>query len=243
MAKKTTHKKLTFKFVLRQMPYAFLYYLIGSLLGALLGFVLFNLNKELLLFILTAWFKRLMFGLDIFGAKNYTLWFVINNTIALILVVVASVLIMTLVIKRRLQLKGLKKFDTFRRLEARRPKITLYGIYIVPIGALVINGFLVSLFTAYIFLDMGMSQFVNVAMLLLPHGINELIALLIASSLGLSYIKILSPLIIKRKWEECIKTGKELLGSKVTLFFIVVIALLVLFSGFLEGALGLLVLT
>lgn len=235
---KNAYKKLTFKFVLRQTPYAFLYFVIGSLFGALTSFVLFNLNKELLMFILDAWFKRLMFGLTLFGTRNYTLWFVVNNIIALLLVIVASVLIMVFVIKGRTRFRTWK-FDRFRKFETRRPKITLYGIYIVPIGALMINGFLVSLFAVYIFLDAGMSHFIDVLMLLLPHGINELIALVLASSLGLSYIKILSPLILARRWDECIETGKKFLSSNVTLFFMIIIAILIVFSGFIEGAIGL----
>jgi len=242
---RNAYGRLTFTFVLRQMPRALLYYIIGSLLGAAAAFALFAIDKNLLEFILTVWFKRLLLGLTLLGSKNYTLWFVINNIAALTLVVAASVMIMMLVLRRRTRRTGLKifkRFDRFQNIEERRPRITLFGIYIVPIGALLVNSFLISMFATYVLMNMGYNYFVNVVMLLLPHGINEIVALLMASSIGLAYIKILSPFILARRWDDCIKLGKSMLKSRVTFFFMTLIAILVVFSAFLEGALGLFVL-
>jgi hypothetical protein len=234
-------RRFTFTFVLRQMPLAFLYYIVGSLLGAAASFALFAVDKSFLEFVLTVWFKRLLLGLTLLGSKNYTLWFVINNMAALMLVIIASVMIMMLVLGRRATFEKSWRFKRFGTIERRRPRITLFGIRIVPVGALLINGFLIAMFATYVLLGMGYDYFVDVVMLLLPHGINEVVALVIASSVGLAYIRILSPFILARRWDDCTMLGKSMLKSRVTFFFMTLIAILVVFSGFLEGALGLFV--
>lgn len=226
-------KKLTIRLVFNQLPRTFLYFIIGSLLGTLTGYILFYTNRELFEFVLTVWRKRIMLGVS-FGAQP-TFWFILNNIIALSLVVVASILILLHISKTPTYLFTKK----FRRFEKHRPKITLFGLYIIPVGALLVNSFLLSLFAMYVLLNFSFEKFVEVAYLLVPHGINELIALLLASSLGLSYLQILSPLILSKRWKKCVEVGKSLLRSNVTLFFVAVIAILIVFSGFLEGLLGL----
>jgi uncharacterized membrane protein SpoIIM required for sporulation len=128
----------------------------------------------------------------------------------------------------------------FYRFEKYRPKITLYGLYIIPIGALLINGSLITFFVSYIYLTRSYQEFISMTALLLPHGINESLALLIAAALGLAYLKILSPLILNRKWQTATRKAKLMLHSKVTWIFLVIIALLVVFSGFIEAMLTLL---
>lgn len=227
-------KKLTLGFVLEQMPRSFLYLISAFVIGTISGYILFYYNKQLFEHILNLWFKRILFGVGFFG-EYYGIWFIINNVVALMLVIVSTVLIMihisktpTFFITKR-----------FRSLEKHRPKITLFGLYMVPVGALLINGFLISLFVTYVLLNSGFSSFVSIILLLLPHGVSELLALLFASSLGLAYLKILSPIILKKKWSLCTKTGKKLLTSRVTLLVIAIVAILVVFSGFIEGMLGL----
>jgi uncharacterized membrane protein SpoIIM required for sporulation len=77
--------------------------------------------------------------------------------------------------------------------------------------------------------------------LTLPHGTIEIIALLLASSLVLAYLKILKPTILKGNLKQAVKIAKKLLASQVTLFFVVLIILLLFFSGIMEGVLILLV--
>lgn len=222
------------RMVVRQLTPSSLYFVIGSFLGVFSGLTLFVFNKDLLDFILTVWFKRILFGTTIFG-NQYTFWFVLNNIVVLLLIVVASILIMFLIMRKRKYIS----YDRFGIMEKQHPRITLLSLYVIPIGALMINGFLLSLFVFYVLFNYGFDKFVTSMLLLLPHGINEILALFLASSLALSYIKILSPLILARKWNSCRKVGKELLSSRVTLFIITLIAILVLFSGFIEGALTL----
>jgi len=222
--------------VLRKVPQAFLYYVIGSLAGVGFGFVLFNINKNFLEAVLNLWKKRLLFGVEFIGEGAYTFWFIINNLAVMLVVVVASVFILIQVSREPRGFK--KRFKRFRRIEKRRPKITLFGLYMVPIGALLINGFLISMFATYIFLNYGLARFTEAVMLLVPHGINEIIALVLACSLGLSYLKIMKPLILKGRAKDAIKTGKLLLKTDTTFYIVVIILMLVIFSGFLEGVLG-----
>ena len=224
--------KITVGMVLKQMPRAFLYLIIGSLLGITIGFVLFYTNKPIFELILVIWSRKILFGAEFFGSENYSLWFIINNLIALLLVVTATIMILTHISKT----PTFYVAKRFRKLEKHRPKITVFGLYIIPIGAVIINGFLISLFATYVLLIYEFGRFFDVMMLLLPHGIGELLALLLASSLGLAYLKILTPLILKKKWKSCIKTGEQLLKSRTTLFIVIAIIVLVIFSGLLEGS-------
>lgn len=169
-----------------------------------------------------------------FGEKYNTFWFILNNIIALLVVIVASLLILNHVSKTP-EFAITKKL---KFLEKRRPKIMLTGLYMVPLGALLVNSFLISLFITYVFLNFGFERFFTVVLLLLPHGITEVFALILASSLGLAYLKILSDLILKGKWKFCSKTLKELIGSRVTLLIIIFVIILVIFGGLIEGSLG-----
>jgi hypothetical protein len=226
-------KKFDVKFVFSQMPLTIVYFFIGSSLGTIISFLLFFLNREFLTFLLEIWFNRLRIGLEILGGHQ-TLWFIINNIVALMLIILASVLIFSFVLRKK---KAPKYFKRFNNLERHNPKITLYSAYMIPIGALVINGFLVSLFLTYALFNYGIESAASALILMVPHGVNEIVALFIACSLGLAYLKIISPMIKKRQIDKSIKTGKSLLFSKTTLTFIVLIAILVVFSGFVEGVL------
>jgi uncharacterized membrane protein SpoIIM required for sporulation len=225
-------EKFNFRLVLKQLPYSLLYLVIGSSFAVFVGYFLFNLDKKMFEFILTIWFKRVLFGAYLLGENSYTFWFILNNIVALFLVIVASIVIITHISKTP-EFILTKKFKTLRKY---RPKIILTGLYMVPVGASLLNGFIISLLLTYVLLNFGFGGFTEIVLLLLPHGINELIALLFASSLGLAYLKILSPLILKEKWELCRKIGRNLLKSRVTLFVVLIVVLLIVFSGFLEGS-------
>ncbi len=229
-------EKLTSQFVLRQIPNVLAYFFASFFVSIFTGILIFHLKKSLYEAILSLWFKRLLFGAGFFG-NNYSFWFVLNNIVALLLVVAASALMVFLIMRR----KGSRFSGRPRMIERRHPKITLISLYTIPIGALIINGFLIGLLLTYIFLNYGFDKFTTSVLLSLPHGINELLALFLATSLGLTYVKILSPLIINRKWDACRKKAKELLVSNVTLFVVFLIVLLTLFSGFVEGLLTLLI--
>jgi uncharacterized membrane protein SpoIIM required for sporulation len=129
------------------------------------------------------------------------------------------------------------EFKRFRSFEKRRPKIILSALYIIPIGALTINGFLLSLFSTYVLLNYGKEKFLFAILLTFPHGINEILALLFATSLVLAYLQILKPIILRGNLKLAVKKIKNLIASRVTIFFTILIILLVLFSGVLEGIL------
>ena len=222
--------KFTIKFVFSQMPLAVVYYFIGSCLGTIIGFALFFLYKRFLIFLLEVWFRRITIGIRLLNGY-YTLWFILNNLVALMLVIVMSVFIFTSVLKSR----RAKRFDF---LEHHKPKITLYSAYMIPIGALMINGFLVNLFLTYTLFTYGVEKTTAAVILMIPHGINEFVALLFASSLGLAYLNILSPIIRRKQFGKALTLGKSLLFSNTTFVFIALIALLVVFSGFVEGILS-----
>lgn len=225
--------KLDFHTVLKHLPFVFLWFLFGSAVGFVTSVSLFYSNKELLEFILTVWFKRILFGLKIIGSEHFVFWFILNNLTALLLIFVALILIMMLVFKRKMRF-----FKRHAIFEKHHPRITLMGLYILPLGALFVNGFLIVLFSTYVLLNYGQEKFITTIMLLAPHGINEIAALFLSSSLGLAYLEILSPLILKRKWSKAIKRGKELLKSKITFIFILLIVILVVFGAFVESILG-----
>jgi len=231
-------KNINIQMVFKELPYSLLYFLIGSFSGYFTSYILFNFDKNLLETILNIWLRRILFGINFFESNNYVFWFILNNVIAMLLVVVAIILIITHIAKTPDYIITKK----FRSLEKRRPKIVLSGLYMIPLGALLLNGFLLSLFIGYVWLSFGFNNFLTSLLLLLPHGIVELTALFLASSLGLTYLKILKPLILKERWEECGKIGKNLLISKTTLFIAVIIIILVVFGGFMEGTLSLIIL-
>jgi hypothetical protein len=223
-------KKLTHLSVIRQLPEVFLYFLMGSVAGFLFGYFLFNFNKSSYEFILTLWFKRLLFGVKFVG-NQYIFWFIINNFTAMLLAIAAALLILTQIARRKDYLFAKR----FKFTEKRHPKITLFSLYMIPIGALIINGFLISLFLTFVLLNNGFDQLTLILLKLSPHGVGELLGLFLATSLGLCYIKILSHLILSKKWNLSIKESKKLFFSNVTIFYIFLIAVLVVFSGYLEG--------
>jgi uncharacterized membrane protein SpoIIM required for sporulation len=188
----------------------------------------------------------MLFGLEfmssLVGEKYYTLWFILNNLVVMLVVIAASVFILTRISSRprflEKKFKGFKNFSKFRNVERRRPKMTLFSLYMVPVGALILNGFLIALFATYVFLTYGQNSFTALA-LLVPHGINEVIALILAASLGVSYLKVMSPLILRGNMKGAIAVGGRLLRTKATFYVIVIILTLIVFSGFVEGALSL----
>lgn len=226
--------KLTFQFVFRQIPITLAYFFVSFLASIVLGFFIFNLKKSLYETILNLWFKRLLLGFNLFGKSN-PFWFTLNNIIVMLLIVLATALMVFLIMRRTSRFSSRP-----RMMERRHPKITLASLYMIPIGALVINGFLIGFFLTYAFLNYGFNEFKTSILLLVPHGINEVLALILATSLALSYIKILSPFVLNRRWDICRKRVKELLLSNVSFFVVFLIILLTLFSGFVEGLLTIL---
>jgi hypothetical protein len=200
------------------------------------GFLLFFSNKILYQKIINLFIKRTTFGVQYLG--SYKLWFILNNLVVTFLMITAVLLIMTIVLRKRRPTKFLKRFG---RIEERRPKMTLLSLYMIPVGTLLINGFLITLLLIYTLLNFGFQKFETLFLFLLPHGVNEILALLFSSSLGLAYLEVLKPYILSRQWEEAKKIGKQLLLSKTTLMVAVWIALLIIFSGFIEGGLAALI--
>jgi uncharacterized membrane protein SpoIIM required for sporulation len=111
----------------------------------------------------------------------------------------------------------------------------------IPIGALVINGALISLFLTYVLLSSGFGTFSTAFALMIPHGVNEFVALVLASSYGLAYIHLIEPFVLKRNWKNITRTSRQFFFSQTTYVFIVLILVLIVFGGFIEGSLSVLV--
>jgi len=107
----------------------------------------------------------------------------------------------------------------------------------IPSGVLFINGFVISFFSIYVLLNLGYGKFVEILLIMIPNGLTEILALMLACSLGFSYLDVLKPFIMKMMWKECVKNGKRLFNSKTTFYIMILISLLIIFSGFIEGSL------
>ena len=223
-------KRFGFRFVVSFVPRIISYLILGFILGAIFGYFLFYVSRSFYEFILSSWFQRIMFGAKYLD-NQYTLWFVINNFLALTLAIVGGMFLLINIGKKRSTFS-----NRFKSYERYHPKVTVFSLYMLPIGAILINSFLISLFLIFAYLNNGYQTFLLSVGALVPHGVNEIFALVLASSLGLSYVKILEPIIMKKKWEEAIKTGKQMVFSKTTLYIFIFIAILILFSAFLEGS-------
>ena len=226
--------KFGFYLIIEKMRDSLLYLLIGALLGSGIGSFLFAADRKIIDSILSFWFKRMMFGLEYVG-NDYRLWFILNNLMAFLMIIIAIFLIIFMFMKK-------KKFGNnyFKSYEEEHPIITLYSLYMMPIGALIINGALVSLFLTFTFLDGGFVKFSTALSLMMPHGLNEFIALILASSYGLAFIQTIEKLVLKKKWKEIRKISKKIFLSQITLLFIIFIIILVFFGGIAEGTLSLL---
>jgi len=227
-------KKFDFDLVIEQIRNSLAYFLIGVLFGSSVASFLFLIDKKLIENILSAWFKRITFGLKYIG--DYKLWFILNNLVALLMIIAALILILDMFIRRR-------KFQIpyFRKYERENSMITLYSLYMIPIGALVINGALISLFLTYVLLSSGFATFSTAFVLMMPHGVNEFVALVLASSYGLAYIHLIEPFVLKRNWNDIKRTSRQFFFSQTTYVFIVLILVLIVFGGFIEGMLSILI--
>jgi hypothetical protein len=176
------------------------------------------------------WSHRLLLGTQVLGP----FWFAVNNLMALLLLITASVLILVNVTKTPTFLLTRR----FRALRRYRSRAILIGLYLVPVGALLINGFLLTLFLTWVWLDLGWPSAQLALTLIIPHGMAELFALILAASLGLAYLEILTPLVRAERWQAAAQMGKELLTSRTTLFIGAIILTQLIFSGLIEGALA-----
>jgi len=222
-------EKFNIESVLKKVPIAFMYFVTGISAGIFSGLLLYFISKQFYENLLNIWLKRILFGVSKFGPEN---WFILNNITSMLLIVGASLLMMIFIFKRRRYSN-----KRFRMFERKHPELTLHSMYIIPLGALVMNGFFIAFFIMYILLTLGITEFNLALAFTLPHGIVEVSGLLLATSLGLAYIDILKPYVLGRKWKESIKIGKRLLFSRTTLIFVVIILVLVVFSGYIEGSL------
>jgi len=228
-------ERFDFGLIIMQMRNSLAYFLIGALFGSGFASFLFILDKKLLETVISVWLTRATFGLKYLGG-DYRLWFILNNFVAFLMIIVALVLLIGMFIKRR-------KFHVsyFAKYEKSHPKITLYSLYMMPIGALVINGALISLFLTFILLNEGFAKFSTALTLMTPHGLYEFIALILASSYGLAYIQLIKPFILKRDWKSIKKTSRQIFYSQTSIVFIFMILILVVFGGIIEGTLSILI--
>ena len=223
--------KISIAAVIKHLAISFFYFVAGCSFGVFAGFILFFSNKVLFQQIIDLFLKRITFGVQYLG--SYKIWFILDNLVVIFLMITGILLMMTMFLRKRRPIKIFNR--RFRRMQ-ERPKITLFSLYMIPIGALFINGFLISLLLAYTLLNFGFQNFEGLSLILLPHGINEILGLLFSSALGLSYLEVLKPYILSKRWDEAKKIGRQLLFSKTTAIVVVWIVMLIIFSGFLEGS-------
>jgi len=222
--------KFKLSYVLGFIPSTLVYLLCGFVCGAIFGFTLFYFDKNLYQAILETWFKRILFGATLLQ-NNYTLWFIANNLVALTFAIVGFVLLLILISRRR-------RFTSnrFVAFEKHHPKVTLASLYMIPIGAVFINSFLISILLTCAYLNEGFQKLMLIFVGIFPNGINEILALVFASSLALSYLEIIKPLILKNKMKEAIKVGKQLIFSKTSFYIFIFIIILIVFAAYLEGS-------
>lgn len=220
--------------VLRETPKVFLYYILGSIAGLAFGYLMFAADRSSLEALLNMWSKRLLLGIELGGGDWNALWFILNNLAVMLVVIGASVFILVQISRKPLMIR---KFKRFRE----PPKMTMFGLYIVPIGAMVLNGFLIAMFASYIYLAYGIESFTSAVVLMIPHGINEILALTLACSLGIASINAIKPYVMKGQSEKAIKVGKSILRSKATFYILIIIATLIVFSGMVESLLSTLI--
>ena len=225
-------EKFDFSLIVRQMGLSFACSIIGVMLGSGFASFLFIVDKDIIKIILSAWLKRVTFGVEYFGG-DYRLWFIVNNLIAFMMIVVSIVLLVSMFIKRRKM-----QISYFKNYEEKHPLVTLYSLYMIPIGALIINSALVSLFLTFIFFDQGAASFSTAFTLMMPHGAYEFIALILTSSYGLAYIKMIKQFVLKKNWRAVVKTSKQIFFSQTSVIFIIMILILVVFGGIIEGSLS-----
>ena len=228
-------EKIIFRDVVAQLPFSFLYFAVSSVAGFATGLVLSAANKEWLDYLIQLWIRRTTFGLEYFDG-NYKLWFIANNLVAMLMILVGIMLLAMMIMRRKYVARNSMQWKA-RRFERNHPRVTLFSFYMLPIGALAINGFLISLFLSYSYLSFATEKFITSFLLLLPHGVSELLALFIASSLGLVFIKKMRPYILSGEWPKAVGASKNMLRSRATIIIVIFIILLILFSGFIEGSL------
>jgi hypothetical protein len=225
-------KEISVLDVIKNLKISFFYLVVGCFLGLIFGFFLFFVNKPIYQQIIALFIKRTTFGVEYLG--SYKLWFILNNLIVTFLIVASALLITTIVFSEKRMSKFFRRFE---RAEKSRPKMILFSLYIIPIGSLITNGFPITLLLVYTLLNFGFQEFEKIFLFLIPHGMCEILGLLFSSALVLTYLKVLKPYILTKKWEEVKKISKKLLFSKTTVIFILLITLLIVFSGLIEGSL------
>jgi uncharacterized membrane protein SpoIIM required for sporulation len=228
-------EKIIFRDVFAQLPFSFLYFAVSSVVGFATGLILSLINKAWLDYLIQLWVRRTTFGLEYFNG-NYKLWFITNNLVAMLMILVGIMLLAMMIMRRRYVARSSMQWKA-RSFEKHHPHVTLYSFYMLPIGALAINGFLISLFLSYSYLSFPTEKFITSFLLLLPHGFSELLALFIASSLGLVFIKKMRPYILSGEWPKAVGASKNMLRSRATIIIVIFIILLIFFSGFIEGSL------
>lgn len=223
-------KEISIDDVVKNLGLSFFYFISGCSTGVFAGFILFKFDNSLLQLLIEFFVKRITFGEKYVG--SFKLWFILNNLVVLLLIVASTALLMSMFLRKRRPVF----FKRFKNMEKNRPQVTLYSMYMIPIGSLFINGFLVCLLLIYTLMNLGFAEFKTTFLLLLPHGFTEVLALVFAASLGLVYLEVLKPYVLSKKWDEARKIGRHLLFSKTTLTFVVLIIFLAVFSGFIEGS-------
>jgi len=222
-----------FGLIIKQVRNSLAYFFIGIFFGSAISSFLFLLDENMLEKILNLWFERTTFGVKYFG--DYRIWFIANNLFALFMVIISLVIITSIFLRKRKL-----HHSYFADYENKHPIVTLYSLYMMPVGALLINGAIVSLFLTTILLRDGMEKFSTALSLITPHGLYEFLALILVASYSLSYIQIIKPLVLKKDWKGIKKASKKIFFSNTSMVFIFMIVILVVFGGIIEGSLSLL---
>jgi hypothetical protein len=199
------------------------------LFGIGLTYFLHVFNPVVLEILVRVWSERLLLGMRLFGVT----WFILNNVLAMFLLLTACFLILIWVTKT----PEYYLTKVFKRARKYRARLIWFGLRLIPMGALFVNSFLITLLLSWVWLKFGSGVALNIALLLLPHGLNELIALVLATSLVLAYLHVLSPFVLAERWKEAARQAKSLLVAKPTLVIALIILAQLTLSGAIEGVL------
>jgi hypothetical protein len=216
--------RLSFGFVLAQVPTILAWLAIGALSGIGIASML-SFNPTYLDALVELFSRRLLLGMPLLG----TSWFVFNNLLAFLSLIAGCGLILLGVTKTPeyliTSLKGMRSY---------RSRIILLGLHILPKGAAFLNAFVTGLLLTWSWFRLGVGV-VRIIALLIPHALNELVALVLITSLVLAHVKLLSTLILEERWADARQRLKELMGSSTSCALILIVLIQVLLSGLIEA--------
>lgn len=205
MEEENHFREITIHFILEQIPKSLVLFLLSLILGYFLSGIIEIFSTEL-----NGNLKDLFFlfiQLKAFSLPQ-PLGLFLNNWMAVVLSLILSMLFI------------------YKRQNKQSKYTLLIFLYFIPIGAAVINGLVLGS------LAFSIEGWMNKLMAFMPYGAFEAIAIILSSSLGLSFTRALKPYIGKKEFKSHLR---NILKSKSVIFYLIVISILILFSALMES--------